>query len=102
MIDETFVQSIVRGVVERLDTARRTLSAGASHLEPATNSVVPESLNRLYQKYREQYLGASPFDEKFSTEFDTSLPVELGRPLFCIYEEHLPCDSCGRCQVRGF
>jgi hypothetical protein len=102
MIDEVFVRSIVRGVVERLNTERRTRSAGTSHLESVANSVVPESLNRLYQRYREQYLGASPFDDKFSAEFETSLPVELGRPLFCIYEEHLPCDSCGRCQVRGF
>ena len=56
----------------------------------------------LYQSYRARYLHTSPFEERFSVEFDSSMPVELGRPLVCIYEKHLPCDSCGRCEVRGF
>jgi hypothetical protein len=103
MIDEALVRSVVRGVLERMSSESLTPSVSpACHSEAVTNSTFPEAVNQLYHRYRERYLGVNPFDERFSTEFDTSLPLELGHPLFCIYETHLPCDSCGRCQVRGF
>jgi hypothetical protein len=102
MIDEVLIQSIVRNVVQRLqDEAREGLAPGNSaHLAPEAQIQAP--VENLYQSYRARYLLASPSEERFSVEFDSGVPVELGRPLVCLYEKHHPCDSCGRCEVRGF
>lgn len=105
MISEALVQSIVRGVLERLATQSEVQRASSSQQMPSRISSTSrplDQIDQLYQSYRERYVNVPPFDEKFSVEFDSSLPVELGRPLVCIYEAHQPCDSCGRCQVRGF
>jgi hypothetical protein len=103
MTNEAFIQSIVRSVIERLEAKSEDLTPTAPGGAVATRSHgSPEPLTQLYQAYRGRYLSASPFEEKFCLDFDSPLPLELGRPLFCIYETHQPCDSCGRCQVRGF
>ena len=101
MIDEVLIQSIVRNVVQRLhDEAREGLApANSASVAPAAQIRAVED---LYQTYRASYLHAFPSEERFSVEFDSSMPVELGRPLVCLYEKHRPCDSCGRCEVRGF
>jgi hypothetical protein len=102
MISEELVSSVVRGVLKRLESeSGLSLPASGARLSEETPSS-PPVLEMLYQSYRTRYLAASPFEEKHSAEFDSSLPVELGCPLVCIYETHQPCDSCGRCQVRGF
>jgi hypothetical protein len=101
MINEALIQSIVRNVVQRLQDEA---SGGAAPPNPGPVAPVCKQVpvEDLYQSYRARYLHTSPFEERFSVEFDSSMPVELGRPLVCIYERHLPCDSCGRCEVRGF
>jgi len=100
MISEALIQSIVRNVVHRLQNEAAERAALAN---PVTDSPVPKApVEDLYQAYRARYLHTSPFEERFSVEFDSSMPVELGRPLVCLYEKHQPCDSCGRCEVRGF
>ena len=102
MINEALIQSIVRNVLHRLqDEAREGVApANPKPVAPAARMRAP--VEDLYQSYRARYLHTSPFEERFSVEFDSSLPVELGRPLVCLYEKHQPCDSCGRCEVRGF
>ena len=102
MIDEALIQSIVRNVLQRLQDGAREGVAPANPEPVAPASRPQDSVEDLYQSYRARYLHASPFEERFSVEFDSSLPVELGRPLVCLYEKHQPCDSCGRCEVRGF
>mgnify|MGYP001161878085 CR=1 FL=1 len=102
MINEALIQSIVRNVVQRLEEEAR---AGVAPANPETvaSAARPQAPGEdLYQSYRARYLHTSPFEARFSVEFDSSLPVELGRPLVCLYERHQPCDSCGRCEVRGF
>jgi hypothetical protein len=100
MINEALIQSIVRNILKRLQDEATETS------EPVNPGTVVAHLQApvedLYQSYRARYLHTSPFEERFSVEFDSSLPVELGRPLVCLYEKHQPCDSCGRCEVRGF
>jgi hypothetical protein len=98
MIDEVLIQSIVRNVVQRLQDEAKEGLAPANSAPVAIQAPVED----LYQTYRARYLHAFPSEERFSVEFDSSLPVELGRPLVCLYERHHPCDSCGRCEVRGF
>jgi len=101
MIDEALLQSVVRNVVQRLQdegTGERT-SANRESVLPAPR---PQTLEDLHQSYRVRHIHASPFEERILSEFDSSLPVELGKPLVCLYEKHRPCDSCGRCEVRGF
>jgi len=99
MINEALIQSIVRNVLQRLqDEAKEGVVPKSEPVAPAAQAPV----ENLYQSYRARYLHPSPFEERFSVEFDSSLPVELGRPLVCLYEKHQPCDSCGRCEVRGF
>ena len=101
MINEAFIQSIVRNVVQRLqDEGRVVAPVKTESVAPAAR--IPAQVEDLYQSYRTRYLHVSPSEERFSIEFDSSLPVELGRPVVCIYEKHQPCDSCGRCEVRGF
>jgi hypothetical protein len=103
MTDEVLIQSIVRNVIERLEAQPASAPAGVSSKVVESMSTEPSrGLDQLYQKYRARYLTISPFEERFSVEFDSSAPLELGRPLFCIYEMHQPCDGCGRCEVRGF
>lgn len=104
MINEPLIQSIVRNVVQRLHD-----EAGAGQAQGPVNPATPALAARiqapvedLYQSYRTRYLHTPPSEERFSVEFDSSLPVELGRPLVCLYEKHQPCDSCSRCEVRGF
>ena len=102
MINEAFIQSIVRNVVQRL---RDEADAGDADAKPgpivaATRPQAP--VEAVYQGHRARYLHTSPFEERFSVEFDSTLPVELGRPVVCLYEKDRPCDSCGRCEVRGF
>ena len=100
MIDEVLIESIVRNMIERLETRPAGVSSDGARLPGCGAS---RTLDQLYKSYRTRYLApAPPFEERFSVEFDSSEPIELGRPLFCIYEMHLPCDGCGRCQVRGF
>ena len=103
MINEALVQSIVRGVIESLE-ARSQNSVGVTSCQapPDQPSYPPRAVTELYKSYCARYLNDSSFEEKFSVELDSSLAVELGRSLPCIYEAHRPCDSCGRCQVRGF
>ena len=101
MINEALIQSIVRNVVQRLqDEGRVVAPVKTEAVAPAAR--IPAQVEDLYQSYRTRYLHVSPSEERFSVEFDSSLPVELGRPLVCLYEKHQPCDSCGRCEVRGF
>jgi hypothetical protein len=102
MINEALIQSIVRNVVQRLhDEARAGQTpVNPAPVAPAARIQVP--VEDLYQSYRTRYLQTPPSEERFSVEFDSSLPVELGRPLVCLYEKHQPCDSCSRCEVRGF
>jgi len=101
MINEALIQSIVRNVVQRLqDEGRVVAPVKTEAVAPAAR--IPAQVEDLYQSYRTRYLHVSPSEERFSIEFDSSLPVELGRPLVCLYEKHQPCDSCGRCEVRGF
>jgi hypothetical protein len=101
MINEALIQSIVRNVMQRLqDEAREGVVPKSGPVAPAAQIQAP--VENLYQSYRARYLPTSPFEERFSVGFDSSLPVELGRPLVCLYEKHQPCDSCGRCEVRGF
>ena len=102
MIDEALIQSIVRNVLQRLQDGAREGVASANREPGAPASRPQASVEDLYQSYRARYLHTAPFEERFSVEFDSSLPVELGRPLVCLYEKHQPCDSCGRCEVRGF
>ena len=102
MINEALIQSIVRNVVQRLQDEASGVATPANP-EPVARAPPPQaSVEDLYQSYRARYLHTSPSEERFSVEFDSSLPVELGRPLVCVYEKHQPCDSCGRCEVRGF
>lgn len=102
MINEALIQSIVRNVVQRLqdEASGGAAPAKAEPVVPAARLQAP--VEDLYQSYRARYLQTLPSEERFSVEFDSSLPVELGRPLVCLYEKHQPCDSCGRCEVRGF
>jgi hypothetical protein len=103
MINEALIQSIVRNVVTRLEREIPAESQDSPDPCSALPTLEPEqTVGTLHQNYRARYLGSSPFEERFSLEFASSLPVELGRPLVCIYERHQPCDSCGRCEVRGF
>ena len=96
MINEALIQSIVRNIVQRLQ------EAPVKPESAVRAAALPAPVGDLYQSYRARYLHTSPSEERFSVEFDSSLPVELGRPLVCLYEKHQPCDSCGRCEVRGF
>jgi len=101
MINEALIQSIVRNVMHRLQSEAAERAASPNPVAEA--AVVPKApVEDLYQAYRARYLHTSPFEERFSVEFDSSMPVELGRPLVCLYEKHQPCDGCGRCEVRGF
>ncbi|MCI0419119.1 MAG: hypothetical protein L0387_05060 [Acidobacteria bacterium] len=102
IVNEALIQSIVRNVVQRLqdETLEGAPRGGSVAATPASR--MHASLENLYQSYRARYLHPSPSEERFSVEFDSSLPVELGRPLVCLYEKHQPCDSCGRCEFRGF
>ncbi len=102
MINEALIQSIVRNIVQRLqdEATERRHRRSQSSVHP--RSALQTPVEDLYQSYRARYLHTSPSEERFSVEFDSSLPVELGRPLVCLYEKHQPCDSCGRCEVRGF
>ena len=102
MIDEALIQSIVRNVVQRLQDEAREGLASANSAPVALVDQTQAPVGDLYQSYRAGYLHGFPSEERFSVEFDSSLPVELGRPLVCLYERHHPCDSCGRCEVRGF
>jgi hypothetical protein len=102
MIDEVLIQSIVRNVVQRLQDEAKEGLAPANSAPVALAAQIQAPVEDLYQTYRARYLHAFPSEERFSVEFDSSLPVELGRPLVCLYERHHPCDSCGRCEVRGF
>jgi len=102
MINEALIQSIVRNVVQRLQDEASSVVAPVKTESAAPAARVPTQVDDLYQSYRARYLHVSPSEERFSIEFDSSLPVELGRPLVCLYEKHQPCDSCGRCEVRGF
>ena len=101
MINEALIHSIVRNVLLRLrdEPREETTPVKSERVAPTRVSTPIEDLNQLY---RARYLHTSPFEERFSVEFDSSLPVELGRPLVCLYEAHKPCDSCGRCEIRGF
>ena len=102
MINEALIQSIVRNIVQRLQDEGSGVVAPVK-TEPAVPAArIPAHVEDLYQSYRTRYLHVCPSEERFSVEFDSSLPVELGRPLVCLYEKHQPCDSCGRCEVRGF
>jgi hypothetical protein len=102
MINEALIQSIVRNVVQRLQDEATGVEAPAKPESVAPAARVQAPVMDLYQSYRTRYLHTPPSEERFSIEFDSSLPVELGRPLVCLYEKHQPCDSCGRCEVRGF
>jgi len=102
MINEALIQSIVRNVVQRLQNEASGVAAPAKTESVAPAPCIPTHVEDLYQSYRTRYLHVLPSEERFSIEFDSSLPVELGRPLVCLYEKHQPCDSCGRCEVRGF
>ncbi|MBM3803473.1 MAG: hypothetical protein FJW26_14325 [Acidimicrobiia bacterium] len=101
MIDESLIQSIVHNVVHRLQAGalEKEKPASPGPNAPLRRQVLVED---LYQNYRARYLPTTPFEERISHEFFSSLPVELGRPLVCLYERHQPCDHCGRCEVRGF
>ncbi len=99
MISEAVVQSIVRSVITRLQEGAAEASAKTSQPIAAPQ---PAALSSLREEYRTRYLDVPASEEKFSIEFDSSLPIEIGRPLVCLYEKHQPCDSCGRCEVRGF
>ncbi len=93
MISESLIQSIVRNVLLRLEA------------ESAANSVIPSrdiEPAKEPRKIRAGDLVSSPFEERIISGLEPGLPLDLGRPLVCIYEEHRPCDSCSRCEVRGF
>ena len=102
MINEALIQSIVRNVVQRLqdEASGVAVPVNTETVPPVARMQTP--VVDLYESYRARYLHAPCSEERFSIEFDSSLPVELGRPLVCLYEKHQPCDSCGRCEVRGF
>ena len=102
MINEALIQSIVHNVLQRLQDEAGEGAAPANLAAPAAPARMQAPVENLYQSYRARYLHTSLFEERFSVEFDSSMPVELGRPLVCLYEKHQPCDSCGRCEVRGF
>ena len=102
MINEALIQSIVRNIVQRLQDEGSGVETPVKPESAARAAALPAPVADLYQSYRARYLHTSPSEERFSVEFDSSLPVELGRPLVCVYEKHQPCDSCGRCEVRGF
>jgi hypothetical protein len=102
MISEALIQSIVRNVVQRLQNEESGVATPVKRESAAPSAQLPTPVEDLYQSYRARYLHTPPSEERFSVEFDSSLPVELGRPLVCLYEKHQPCDSCGRCEVRGF
>ena len=102
MINEALIQSIVRNVVQRLHDEASGVVAPVKTEAVAPAARMPAQVEDLYQSYRTRYLHTPPSEERVSIEFDSSLPVELGRPLVCLYEKHQPCDSCGRCEVRGF
>jgi hypothetical protein len=102
MISEALIQTIVRNIVQRLQDDGSGVAAPVTPDSTASAAHLPKPVEDLYQSYRARYLHVAPSEERFSVEFDSSLPVELGRPLVCLYEKHQPCDSCGRCEVRGF
>jgi len=102
MINEALIQSIVRNVVQRLQDEGSGVVAPVKTESVSPAAHMPAQVEDLYQSYRTRYLHIPPSEERFSVEFDSTLPVELGRPLVCLYEKHQPCDSCGRCEVRGF
>ena len=102
MINEALIQSIVRNIVQRLQNEESGVATPVKRESAAPAAQLPTPVENLYQSYRARYLHTPPSEERFSVEFDSSLPVELGRPLVCLYEKHHPCDSCGRCEVRGF
>ena len=102
MINEALIQSIVRNIVQRLQDEGHGVVTPLKPESHARAAPLPTPIEDLYKSYRARYLHTSPSEERFSVEFDSSLPVELGRPLVCLYEKHQPCDSCGRCEVRGF
>ena len=100
MISREQVESIVCGVLERLEETKTF---------PASQGVVPDHPTRpatstpeLYEQYRLRYLQDPPQEQRFSVEFDSSISLELGYPKICIYEPLRSCDRCGRCQVLGF
>jgi hypothetical protein len=102
MINEALIQSIVRNIVQRLQDEGTEVAPPMKSDSAAPAAQLPTPVGDLYQAYRARYLHTPPSEERFSVEFDSNLPVELGRPLVCLYEKHQPCDSCGRCEVRGF
>jgi len=102
MINEALIQSIVRNVVRRLQDEASGVDTPVKPESAASVASIQSPVEDLYQSYRVRCLHTPPSEERFSIEFDSSLPVELGRPLVCLYEKHQPCDSCGRCEVRGF
>ena len=102
MINEALIQSIVRNVVQRLQDEASGVATRVNQESSEREAALLTPVEDLYQSYRARYLHISPSEERFSVEFDSSLPVELGRPLVCLYEKHQPCDRCGRCEVRGF
>ena len=102
MINEALIQSIVRNVVQRLQDEASGVATRVNQESSEREAAFLTPVEDLYQSYRARYLHISPSEERVSVEFDSSLPVELGRPLVCLYEKHQPCDSCGRCEVRGF
>lgn len=99
MISEAVVESIVRNVIARLQEGAVEAPAKTSQ---AAASEERAALSSLRKDYRTRFLNGPASEERFSLEFDSSLPVDIGRPLICIYEKHQACDSCGRCEVRGF
>jgi len=102
MINEALIQSIVRNVVRRLQDGASGVETPVKPEASASVASIESPVMDLYQSYRAHCLNTPPSEERFSIEFDSSLPVELGRPLVCLYEKHQACDSCGRCEVRGF
>jgi hypothetical protein len=104
MIDEAFVRMLVRNVLERLQG--QSLDSPHSELPfqkiIGSDSPSSEQVGELYQSYRDRYLTTDPSEERFLIQLESSLSIEINQPLGCIFESHLPCDSCGRCQVRGF
>ena len=104
MIDEALVQMLVRNVLARLQGQ----SLASSHSETPLQKIISsdnfssEPVGELYQNYRDRYLTTDPSEERFLVHIEANVSVEMNQPFGCIFESHLPCDSCGRCQVRGF
>ncbi len=102
MINEALIQSIVRNVVQRLQDEA---SGVVTPVKPESAAPALACRRRWRTSIRVIELVISTPPPLKSGSPSSLIPACLSNsddPLVCLYEKHQPCDSCGRCEVRGF